>query len=119
MNLYDKSASFPTFAEGIQFFQSQVLDHGVYDVALINDKDRITSILYPLDEKHQDELNLLKSYALSTREKEIMRYVVLGANNNSICKKLEITRATLKTHLNNIYKKLPNSMAERFKKRGI
>ncbi|MBE7706937.1 MAG: response regulator transcription factor [Cyanobacteria bacterium SIG30] len=43
---------------------------------------------------------------LTQREIEILSYVAKGNSNNEIAKKLFIKDTTIKTHLNNIYKKL-------------
>lgn len=44
--------------------------------------------------------------ALSSREREIARLVALGLRNAEVARKLSITEATVKTHLNNIFQKL-------------
>ncbi|MDD3594505.1 MAG: response regulator transcription factor [Candidatus Gastranaerophilales bacterium] len=43
---------------------------------------------------------------LTTREKEVLELVAKGANNMDISKKLFIREVTVKTHMNNIFKKL-------------
>ena len=43
---------------------------------------------------------------LSPREEEVVRYVSLGLRNAEIGKKLAISEQTVKTHLNNIFRKL-------------
>ena len=58
---------------------------------------------------HQIKLNLhhyLKVYKLTQRENEIVIEICNGLNNKEIAKALFIEEGTVKTHLNNIYKKL-------------
>ena len=43
---------------------------------------------------------------LTSRELEIVHYVVIGLRNAEIAGRLAITEPTVKTHLNNIFKKL-------------
>lgn len=43
---------------------------------------------------------------LTSREKEVLELVAKGANNMDISKKLFIREVTVKTHMNNIFKKL-------------
>lgn len=44
--------------------------------------------------------------ALTTRETEVLSLVAQGANNQEIAEKLFVREVTVKTHLNNIFKKL-------------
>lgn len=44
--------------------------------------------------------------ALTSREKEVLSLVAQGANNQEIAEKLFVREVTVKTHLNNIFKKL-------------
>jgi len=44
--------------------------------------------------------------ALTAREKEVLALVAQGANNQDIAEKLFVREVTVKTHLNNIFKKL-------------
>ena len=50
-------------------------------------------------------LNSLKAYKLTTKEQEILNYLIKGATNKAIAKQLFIEESTVKTHLKNIYKK--------------
>ncbi|HSA07740.1 MAG TPA: response regulator transcription factor [Candidatus Gastranaerophilales bacterium] len=43
---------------------------------------------------------------LTTREKEVLSFVAKGASNQEIAEKLYVREVTVKTHLNNIFKKL-------------
>ena len=44
--------------------------------------------------------------ALTRREREVVRYAALGLHNAEIGQKLRVTEQTVKTHLNNIFKKV-------------
>ena len=43
---------------------------------------------------------------LTSREREIVRYVALGLRNGEVAERLHITEGTVKTHMNNIFHKL-------------
>ena len=43
---------------------------------------------------------------LTQREKEVLSLVAKGASNNDIAQKLFLKEVTVKTHLNNVFKKL-------------
>lgn len=43
---------------------------------------------------------------LTTKEKEVLTLVASGASNKEVAEKLCVSEVTVKTHLNNIYKKL-------------
>jgi DNA-binding CsgD family transcriptional regulator len=60
-----------------------------------------TSDLPPSKKNSLDEFN-----TLSTREKEIIALVIQGFNNEEIAKSLFLSIYTVKTHIQNIYKKL-------------
>lgn len=47
-----------------------------------------------------------KDKGLTRRESEIISFVILGYSNKYITEELAISRATLKSHLNNIYRKI-------------
>ena len=44
-------------------------------------------------------------YNLTERENDVMKYVAKGYDNKQICGKLFISKSTLKTYLNSVYKK--------------
>ncbi len=61
------------------------------------------------DEKHTKILPFVKDEKISPltqREKEILSLVACGSSNSQIAKKLYVREVTVKTHLNNIYRKL-------------
>ena len=52
------------------------------------------------------ELRRPSTSLLSPREEEVVRYVALGLRNAEVAAKLSISEQTVKTHLNNIFRKL-------------
>jgi len=52
------------------------------------------------------QLRSAPAVKLTTRESEIVRYVALGMRNAEIAERCQISEATVKTHINNIFQKL-------------
>lgn len=99
-----------SFSDGMTLMKNAENNLGKSDTVVINDGDTITTIIYPkinqveninLDLKDLEKCNLTKS------ENYILELILTGKRNKEICKILFISEATLKTHLNNIYKKIP------------
>lgn len=59
-----------------------------------------------LDEKEFIQVNNYKFMALTSREKEILRYIVEGYSNQELSFKLGVSFNTVRTHRNRIWKKL-------------
>lgn len=48
----------------------------------------------------------MKSYIISNREMEIIKFLVKGYNNTEIAKELYLSKYTVKAHLSNIMNKM-------------
>ena len=77
-----------------------------FDIVFIVGPENIQTILVPLSEKLQAEQQYFKSHNLTQRESEILKLIGEGMQNREISEKLGIKKSTLKTHLNNAYKKI-------------
>jgi DNA-binding CsgD family transcriptional regulator len=105
--------------EGMTLAKNSIVDKNLVDAVVINDGKTLTTILYSLEEKMKSidqNQEQLKNFGLTKSEITIFTMVMQGSKNFQICKALFISKATLKTHLNNIYKKLPPSW-HHYKKR--
>lgn len=116
MKSYTPNTKLPSSAEGMKWVRVEKKDQ-IYDAIIINDGNRILTLLYSLAEKIEREIEFLKSYQLSAREIEVMLQVLRGLTNIEISKILFISQNTLKTHLNNVYKKLPVAVVQEIKAR--
>jgi DNA-binding CsgD family transcriptional regulator len=91
----------------------------VVDAVVINHQDMLTTLLYHHNLSDKEDTHLreeLLSFGLTKSELAIFSRVLKGAKNSEIIKEFFISKSTLKTHLNNIYKKLPENF-QQFKKR--
>ncbi len=82
------------------------------DAVVINSGETITTLLYDKSIDLEHQLEVLKSYSLSQAELGIARMVLQGFSNREIATSLFISKPTLRTHLNNIYKKIPAEIKE-------
>lgn len=113
MQLYHQVEECSAVSEGMKLFKAVEVDGHKVDALIVNDGERITTLLYPLDadqEKFKKQEAFFKEKGLTKSELRIMQMVMQGMTNAAIAEQLFISKATLKTHLNNIYKKLPASM---------
>ena len=66
----------------------------------------MTRIVDGLDLDSETDEDFLASDSLTEKEREVMSLIAGGKNTREICRILEITEATLKTHKSNIKRKL-------------
>lgn len=106
-------------SEGVHLFKSRALNGQLFDLVLINDRNAFTTVFYPLAAREKEQLRILHGCGLTRRELEVMSLVIRMERNVDISRRLFISMATLKTHLNNIYKKLPDGLGrDLIRKRG-
>lgn len=110
MTLYPQLPECAALNEGMSHQKNVSLDGVNVDAVIVNDGRHLTTMIYTL-EVDQDKLRKQEEYlrdkGLTRSEIRIMQMALDGMSNAQIAEKLFISKATLKTHLNNIYKKLP------------
>lgn len=109
----------PTLHEGMQLHKQKMIEGVSHDVMFIDDDQHLITMLYPLDHRLTEELKLLQGYGLSRRELEIGSLIIKSKTNAEIARQLHIASSTLKTHINNIYRKLPADIALHLKQRAL
>jgi DNA-binding CsgD family transcriptional regulator len=95
----------------VQYLGRLKVDGRVCDSTVIDDGENITTIFRPLEtiDKFMSSFN---SFPLSKREREVALKMADGKTNSEIAKELYVSLMTVKTHINNIYKKLPDEAKE-------
>jgi DNA-binding NarL/FixJ family response regulator len=73
-------------------------------VAALGDLARTSDAMTPTSEQHASSARL--SEPLTDRELEVLALVAAGASNQDIARKLVVSLATVKTHINHIFGKL-------------
>lgn len=94
---------------GMSIIKNSIIDNNIVDAVVINNGQTLTTLLYAAEEREEGTLERTKlsAFGLSKSEIVIFMKVLEGKSNNQIIKELFISKSTIKTHLNNIYKKLP------------
>lgn len=108
----EKMQERPLEENGIQLFKNMRLGKEFFDILFYSALPFRLVMFYPLKQKFEAWSKRLKEHDLSRREMEIAGLRLQGLNNSAISQKLAISKATLKTHLNNIYKKMPEARFE-------
>lgn len=99
-----------SFSDGMTLLKNIENNLGLSDTVIINDGNTITTIIYQksfIKDKIKYDLEELKTYSLTKSELNIIEHILSGKTNTEICKLLFISRPTLKSHINSIYKKVP------------
>lgn len=106
MELYAKDETRQWDKWGSRVYANSFAHDGYYDITLLCSNVQMITLLQPLEKQYQKALAYYESLNLTKREIEILSYVIKGASNLEICKCISISKSTIKTHLNNIYKKV-------------
>lgn len=112
MELYAKDRSQQWQNWGSRIYNNSFVQNAFYDITLLCSDEHLITFLQPLKDKYKAALNYYKNLDFTKRETQIITFMIQGASNSEICNKLSVSKATLKTHLNNIYKKVNNKGVE-------
>lgn len=92
--------------QGIHLFVNSKYLGNLCDIAVISEPKLIWTFV-SLKDPNCDKVSLeFRKKGLTKREAEIASLKLLGFTNTEISVRLFISKSTLKTHLNNIYKKI-------------
>jgi DNA-binding CsgD family transcriptional regulator len=93
------------FTEWIKLGSSHLQDISYHDICVhlcrLPNKE-VVSILKP----ECKDLGTIKDVDLTEKQKEILRYVLVGFTNKEIAHRMNLSPSTVNTHLDNIYSKL-------------
>lgn len=106
---YAKSKADAAFDHSYKIIKNIESDGVLVDAIMINDGQNLTTLLLEKNLAVEEQMIQISKFKLSTSEMNVMEKYLLGISNHEISKQLFISKATLRTHLNNIYKKIPDS----------
>lgn len=90
---------------GSRAYKNSLLHGSFFDVTLLCSAENIITFLQPLKDKYEMALAYYGDKGLTRRETEVVSLTIRGVSNPEICEQLSISKATLRTHLNNVYRK--------------
>jgi DNA-binding CsgD family transcriptional regulator len=90
---------------GSRVYRNSFMHGGFFDVTLLCSSESLITFLQPLKDRYEMALACYRDKGLTKRETEVVSLTIRGVSNPEICKALSISKATLRTHLNNIYHK--------------
>ena len=105
MELYARDESHQWKDWGARVYKNSVIFGGFFDVTILCSTETIVTFLQPLKEKYEMALAYFRDKGLTKRETQVVSLAIQGNSNSDICKLLSISKATLRTHLNNVYRK--------------
>lgn len=105
MELYAKDKSTQWKNWGSRLYKNSHVHDSYYDVTLLCSQQHMITFLQPLEEKYEMALAYYRDRGLTSRETEVVFLAIRGISNPEICRRLSISMPTLRTHLNNIYRK--------------
>lgn len=91
---------------GSRVYNNSFVHEAFYDITLLCSEEHLVTFLQPLKEKYKIALAYYKKSNLTKRETEVISLIIQGVSNSDIYEELSVSKATLKTHLNKIYKKV-------------
>ena len=104
---HSRNLNNPEFSEGYKILKNVNPTGNPTDGIMIDDGTSLTTLLFDKKDSTQKQIATLKKYHLSDAELVIIEKYIQGMPNHEIAESLFISKATLRTHLNNIYKKIP------------
>ncbi len=105
MELYAKDEAHQWKDWGARVYKNSNIFGGFFDVTLLCSTDSIVTFLQPLKDKYEMALAYYREKGLTKRETEVVSLAIQGNSNSDICRLLSISKATLRTPLNNVYRK--------------
>jgi ATP/maltotriose-dependent transcriptional regulator MalT len=115
MKFYQQLDECATLTQGMVHYKNADIESHKVDAVVINDGEHLTTFFYPLEEDAssvQKREEYFRTKGLTKSEMRVMEFILQGKSNAQIAEQLYISKATLKTHINNVYKKLPPSFKQ-------
>ena len=102
----------PAVDEGVHLLSGILSDGHLVDAILLNDGENLTTYLLDKAAVVERKLALLKPYRLSEAETKIATLLLAGRTNREIAAAQFISISTVRTHIGNLYRKIPKEIRE-------
>lgn len=109
MELYARDTKQQWKGWGSHVYKNSFIHGAFFDITLLCSANNIVTFLQPLKDKYDMALSYYKDKGLTRRETDVVSLTIRGVSNPEICERLSISKATLRTHLNNVYHKFRQS----------
>jgi len=106
MELYENDDTQQWKENGSCVYKNTYVHEQFYDVTVLVSDAQLITFLQPLKVNHQQAIAFYQNKGLSEKELKVITHVIQNFSNEAIYQSLNISKATLKTHLNNIYRKV-------------
>lgn len=117
MEKFEQTLAGTVKQDGIYNFLDINVDGVIVDSCVVKAGETLTTLFHQRSSDLRDRIREYTMYGLSKREVEILRLVLERKTRKEITNYLCISLSTLKTHMNNIYKKLPADLSKELQER--
>lgn len=93
-----------------RFYKNMKVNNNLTDCLVLFDKQKVISLISNLESAVTELINKTAGYGATPSELKILRLYLEGKCQNQIAESLFISISTLKTHINNIFKKIPDDL---------
>ena len=106
MNLYSNDNSQQWKENGSHVYKNTYVHNQYFDITVLASEDTLITFLQPLHSNYNEAIKFYREIGLSSKEFEVITNVIQNRTNVEICQLLDISKSTLKSHLNSIYRKV-------------
>lgn len=106
MELYENDDTQQWKNNGSCVYKNTYVHEQFFDITVLANENQLITFLQPLHINHQQAIAFYENVGLSDKELKVITLVIENNSNEKICELLNISKATIKTHLNNIYRKV-------------
>lgn len=85
-------------------------ENKIFDLVLTKGEEAIVSLLFSQDDRLEEQVNSLKEHGLTKQEFLVATMAIKNFSNNEIAEKLFLSKSTVRSHLRNIYRKVPDNL---------
>jgi DNA-binding CsgD family transcriptional regulator len=93
-----------------KLFSNVQIDEHLIDCVIFENADQVITLLSDIEPHTKKQLGLLDEFKLTFTEKKIFRGYLEGFTVAQLAENNFISVSTIKTHINNVFKKIPDTL---------